>query len=815
MLQEIRHAFRLIVRSPAFTLIAILSLALGIGANAAMFSLADALVLRPLPVTDPNSVMDVSAVHPGTDSGSLTYPDYLDLRKSSKSLDGLVAFQLSTFSMARTKDDVARMRMGMLVSDNFFQVMGVQPVLGRSFLPEETRTTAPEPPVILGHDFWRDQFQSDPQVAGRTVRIAGIDCNVIGVAPEKFTGMDQYVRPSFFIPAAFMQRLTAAEKDPLEDRHTYGWNAEGRLRAGISQATAQSELATLWKALQQEYPGPDRNRNMAVRTQLQARFASDPFDPILATMLMALATLVLLIACANLANLLLTRARGRAREIAVRIALGVSRARLLRQLMIENVVLALIGAVAGLGFGYLGIRFLRNIPIPTDLPIVIAPQLDARVMVVSIIAALVSVIFFGLAPALQSLRTELIPALKSGETSVAGKLKLGGRNVLVAGQVALSIVLLVASGMLLDGVRKMLLSGPGFRTDHLMLMGFDTALVHYKLEQTQTFYRDLAQRAGNLPGVTAVALTSSVPLSPSEVSPRNVVPEGFQLPKGVDADQAFSAAIDEHFLDLLGIPLVSGRGFTPDDKADTPRVAIVNQEFAKRYWPGQDAIGKRFRLDNAQGAWVQVVGVAKTTKYVFLGESPQRFFYLPYRQEKQTAMAILAQTPGDPASLSAPLRDVVRSLDTNLPIFNVRTFSDFYEQRALAPPRMIMQMVGAMGIMGLVLALIGIYGLVSYSVARRTREIGVRIAIGADRSSVLRMVLRQGLMLSLAGIVVGGLASIAVSRLITAGLIGLGSLNLTTFLVVPPAVLVITMAACWFPALKASRIDPIKALRFE
>ncbi|HYX52718.1 MAG TPA: ABC transporter permease, partial [Candidatus Limnocylindrales bacterium] len=376
LLQEIRHAFRLIVRSPGFTIIAILSLALGIGANAAMFSLADALVLRPLPVSDPNSVMDVSAVHPGTDSGSLTYPDYLDLRNSARSLDGLVAFELSTFSMARTKDDVARMRMGMLVSDNFFQVMGVQPVLGRGFLPKETSATAVQPAVILGHDFWRDQFQSDPQVAGRTVRIAGIDCNVIGVAPERFTGMDQYVRPSFFIPAAMMQRLTAAEKDPLKDRNAFGWNAEARLRPGISQATAQSELSTLWKSLQQEYPGPSRNRNMAVRTQLQARFASDPFDPILATMLMALATLVLLIACANLANLLLTRARGRAREIAVRIALGVSRARLLRQLMIENVVLALIGAVAGLGFGYLGIWFLRNIPIPTDLPIVIAPQLD-------------------------------------------------------------------------------------------------------------------------------------------------------------------------------------------------------------------------------------------------------------------------------------------------------------------------------------------------------------------------------------------------------------------------------------------------------
>jgi predicted permease len=814
MLQEIRYAFRMIARSPGFTAIAVLSLALGIGANAAIFSLADALVLRPLPVADPGSVMDISTTRPGQEAGGISYPDYRDLRARAQSFDGLVAFQLSTFSMARTRDEVAHMRMGMLVSDNFFSALGVQPAVGRSFLPEEASVAGGAPTVVLGNDFWNEQFGHDPAVVGRTVRISGMDFNVIGVAPKSFTGMDQYIRPSFFIPLAMSQRVSAAAKDPLEDRNSYSLSAEGRLRKGTSQRTAQSELATLWSSLLKEYPAPDRTRGIAVRTQLQARFASDPFDPILAVMLMALASVVLIIACANVANLLLGRARGRSREIAVRIALGVSRNKLLRQLMMENLVLALLGAVVGLAFAYGGIRFLQTIPIPTDLPVVIHPDLDQRVLVASLLAALVSVLLFGLAPALQSLKTELVSALKSGDSSIAKGRRTLGRNALVIAQIALSMVLLVAAGMLMDGIRKSLIAGPGFRTDHLMIMEFDTALVHYKPEQSQAFYRDLTQRARALPGVTSAALTSAIPFSPGDISARPIVPDGYQFPKGQENEPIFYAAIDEYFLGTMAIPIVSGRAFTANDKADAPRVAIVNEEFARRYWPGQDALGKRFRLDNSQGPMVQVVGVARNAKYVFVGEPATRYFYLPYAQEPRTQMSLLAQTPGDPATLAAPLRDVVRALDLNQPVYNVRTFADFFAARSAAP-RMIMQIVGTMGLMGLVLALIGIYGLVSYSVARRTREIGVRMAIGANMGDVVRMVLRQGFFLSLTGVAIGGLISLAVSRAISAGFIGLGTPNLATFVVVPIAVLAVTMAACWAPARRASRVDPIKALRLE
>ncbi|HEY2168666.1 MAG TPA: ABC transporter permease, partial [Candidatus Angelobacter sp.] len=710
MLQEIRHAFRMIGRSPGFTSIAVLSLALGIVANAAIFSLADALLLRPLPVADPGKVMDISTTQPGKNVGGLSYPDYRDLRAHAKSFDGLVAFELYTFSMARSRDEVAHMRMGILVSDNFFSVLGIQPALGRGFLPDEGSAASGAAPVVLGHDFWNDEFSHDPAVIGRMVRIAGMDFNVIGVAPRSFTGMDQYIRPSFFVPLALKQRVNAAAKDPLEDRHSYPLSVEGRLRKGVSQQTAQSELATLWKALQQGYPGPDRNRNVAVQTQLQARFASEPTDPVLAVMLMALAALVLLIACANVANLLLGRARGRSREIAVRIALGVSRNKLLRQLMIENLVLSLLGTACGLVFAYGGIRFLQTIPIPTDFPVVIAPALDQRVLIVSLLASLVSAFVFGLAPAMQCLKTELVSALKSGDSSAAAGRRTLGRNTLVVGQIALSMVLLVAAGMLLDGFHKMLIAGPGFRTDHLMMMEFDTELVHYKPEQTTAFYRDLTQRACALPGVASVALTSSIPFSPGNVLARSVAPEGYQFPKNQENEQILYALIDENYLGTVAIPLVSGRGFAATDKPDTSRVAIVNEEFARFYWPGQDPVGKRVRLDNAQGPWVQVVGVAKTSKYTFVSENPQRYFYLPYAQEPHSQMALLALTPADPANLAAPLRDVVRALDVNQPIYNVRTLSDFYAGRAAAP-RMIMQIVGAMGLMGLTLALIGIYGL--------------------------------------------------------------------------------------------------------
>jgi predicted permease len=813
MMQQIRQAFRLIGRSPGFTSIAVLSLALGIGANAAIFSLADTLLFRPLPVAHPGSVMALNLDTPGGDLGNFSYPDYRDLQPAAKSFDGIAAFQLSTFSLARSKDEVPQLRAGLEVSANFFSVLGIEPALGRGFLPEET-VKGGAPAVVLAHGFWQDQFNGDSGVLGRTIRISGTDFTIVGVTPQAFTGVDQYVRPSFMVPAALAQQLSGAPKDPVENRNDYSFTLYGRLRKGVSVKQAQAEMVTLWKGLQQQYPADGRNGKMAVRTQLQSRIAQDSVDAILITMLMALVSVVLLIACANVANLLLGRARGRTREIAVRIALGVSRTKLLRQLFAENVVLALLGGLVGLGFAYGGIRFLRTIPVPTDLPIVIAPELDQRVLVFSLIASLLSVLVFGLAPAFQSLKTDVVSALKSSEGNQAGRRRTLGRNALVIAQIALSMVLLVASGMLLDGFRKTLGAGPGFRTDHLMMTEFDTSLVRYSPEKTRTFYRDLIERARELPGVRSATLTATVPFSPTQ-SGREVIPEGYQAPKGQESISLLFGVVDESYFDTMKIPLISGRAFTANDKPDSAPVAIVNQEFAARFWPGQEPIGKRFRLDNGKGKLVQVVGVARNSKYAFIGEPQFRYFYLPYAQEGGTHMVLLTESSGDPALLAAPLREIVRSMDSNQPMYNVRTFGNFYKMRAIDTPLMITQIVVTMGLIGLLLALIGIYGLVSYSVAQRTREIGVRIAIGAGRADVIRMVLRQGLVLAAIGIGVGGALSLIAGKALAAGMIGLGKPNPATFVIVPLAVLLVTMAACWAPAWRASRVDPLRALRAD
>ncbi len=812
--QEIRHTYRMLAKNPGFTAIAALSLALGIGANSAIFSLADALLLRPLPIRDPGAVVTITTNTPDNPYGRVSYANYRDLRDKARSFDGMVAFDYSTWGVATSARDIPQMRMGVVVSGNFFQVFGIDPTLGRAFRPEEGQVPGRDAVVVLAHDFWKDHFASDPNVIGRTIRINGIDFTVVGVAPRRFTGVDQYIRPAMFVPVMMKQRLDASKDDPLEKRSDFGFIVKGRLKPGISRATAQAELVTIWKALQQQYPDANRSRNMAVQTEIESRYKQDPFDAVMVSFLMGLAALVLIIACANVANLLLARARSRSREIAIRLAVGASRLRLLRQLLLESLALALLGGLFGIVFAYGGIRFLQRIQIPTDLPVVIDVQLNDRVLLCSFVAALLSALFFGLAPALQSIRTELVPALKTATEGFAARRRTIGRNVLVAGQVALSMALLVAAGMLIDAFRKTLTLDPGFRTDHLMMMEFDTSLVRYTDDQTRQFYRNLRDRARALPGVRSVAMTCYVPFSPSGYG-KTVVPEGYQFPKGRDSASLGAAIVDEHYFDTMKMAIIRGRGFTADDKAGTRRVAVVNEEFANKYWPKQDPIGKRFRLNDSQGPWVEVVGLTRTNKYYFFAEPPTEFLYLPFAQEPFSRMSLFVETFGDPAAIATPLREVVRAIDSNQPVYNVRTFASFYQQRAISIAMLLTQMVATMGLLGLTLALVGLYGLIAYAVSRRTKEIGIRMAIGASKLQVVQMVLRQGFTLVLAGILVGSVLSFGVARMLAIGLVGLGTPSPVTYVVVPIALLLVTMAACYIPARRASLIDPIRALRYE
>lgn len=818
--QDLRYGCRTLAASPGFTLVAVCSLALGIGANGAAFSWADMLLLRPLPVARPSEVVTVGSTMSveGFSRIGASYPDYIDIRDRSASFDGLVAFTFTTAGLSAAPDALPTLKLGTLVSGNFFSAMGVDPELGRAFRPDENTVPGRDAVVIISHSVWKQQFASDPSVLGRHVQLSGIEFTIVGVAPERFTGMNLFVRSDFYAPLMMWPRLSGDPKvNPLQNRNNRSLTLKGRLKPDVSMAKAQAELSTIGKDLERAYPDTNRNRSLVVRTELQMRVAQSPPDTMLVAMLGTLALAVLFVACANVAGLLTSRAPARAREMAMRLAIGAGRGRLIRQLMTESLLIALAGGVLGLAVAWVGIATFRLIQFPTDLPIVLTFQLDRRVLVFSLIVSTLSALLFGLAPAIHTSRADLTMVLKGGEL-MAGRRRRWGRNVLVVAQVAVSVVLLVLATFMYRGFREQLSSGPGYRTDHLLLMTLDPGLVHYKDDQTRRFFLDLVERAGALPGVKSVALTSSVPMATDGINASNVIPEGYQLPVGKDTLTLFSARIDEHYFTTMHIPIVGGRGLVEQDSTDAPRVAVVNEQYVEHYSPAQDPIGKRFELrEGDEKIWVTIVGVARTTKYLWAAEPPTEFIYLPYRQSFQSQMVLLAESAGDPTMLVTPLRSLIHSMDRTQPIFNVRTMEELYRMRTVTIFNVIIGTIAGMGLMGLVLAIVGLYGLVAYATSRRTREIGIRMAIGASRPSVLRMVLKQGLILAASGLVIGLVAGAGVQRLLEAAFpTGGGSqIDATSLALVAPLVLAATFVATYLPARRAARLDPMRALRYE
>ncbi len=818
--QDVRYGCRTLAGSPAFAVIAVLSLAIGIGANCAIFSFADALLLRPLPVARPGGVFTVGSTTSieafGASSLVSSYRDYVDIRDRGTSFEGLAAFDYLTAGFASDPTSSPKLKLGMLVSGNLLPLMGVEPTIGRGFRPEEDQVPGRDAVVVLGRRLWEEELGSDPAVLGRRVRINGNELTVIGVAPSEFTGLDQYVRSDFFVPLMMSPRLISDPKArSLEARDARHLSIKGRLRPGVTQAAAQAELTTIAADLERAYPDTNKNRRLAVRTELQARMAEDPPDATLIAMLSTLALAVLFVACANVAGLLTSRAPARAREMALRLAIGAGRGRLVRQLVTESLLLAIAGGVAGLGVGYAGMTLFRQVEIPTDLPIAIAFRMDSRALVFSLVVAMASAVLFGLVPAIQATRTDLTAVMRAVDGVAPGRRRRWGRPALVGGQVAVSVVLLVVGLFMYREFQHQLASGPGYRTDHLLLMSFDPSLVRYTDAQSKRFFEQVAERARAVPGVKAVAMTTWVPMS-NDISSETIVPEGFQFSAGKDNATVLSAGIDEYYFDAMGLTILQGRNIRRDDAADAPRVAIVNQQFAQHYWPNQDPIGKRFRAVDRDSPWVQVVGLAKTSKYIFIAEPPTEFVYLPYRQKTPERMVMLAESSIDASSLAAPLREVVRGLDANLPIYNVRTMEALYRMRAIRVFNVLVGTVAAMGLMGLGLAIVGLYGLVAYAVSRRTREIGIRMAIGADRAAVLRMVLRQGLLLAVVGLVVGLAASVGAGALLRAAFpSGNNERDITALLIVIPIVLAVTFLAAYLPARRASRVNPVQALRYE
>jgi predicted permease len=817
--QDVQYGCRMLAANPGFTLVAVLSLALGVGANAAAFSWADALLLRPLTVARPSEVVTVGSAMSieGFSSISTSYREYVDIRDRTTTFDGLVAFSGLTSGMAVTREALPKLTLGLLVSGNFFTVMGIEPELGRNFRPEEDQVPGRDAVVILGHTLWEQQFGADPSILGRQVQLSGIDFTVVGVAPARFTGMNQFVRADFFAPLMMWPRLAGdPAARPLEDRNLRSVTIKGRLKPEVSLASAQTELSVIAKDLERAYPDTNRNRGLIVRTELQTRIAQSPPDATLIAMLTTLALAVLFVACANVAGLLTSRAPARAKEMAMRVAVGAGRGRLIAQLMTESLLIALAGGGLGIAVAYGAVSVFRQIQLPTDLPVALTFQLDRRALVVSLAVAVFSALLFGLAPAIQTSRADLAMIMKGGE-SMIGQRRRWGRNLLVGGQVAVSVVLLVLATFMYRGFLQQIKEGPGYRTDHLLMMTFDPSLVRYADDDTRRFFLQLAERARSAPGVKSVALASSVPMATDGINAANVRPEGFQLPEGRENLSLFSARVDEHYFTTLGIPIVRGRGFREEDSTGAPRVAVVNEQYVQHYLPNEDPIGKRFELrDRGTSTWIEIVGVARTTKYLWLGEPPTEFVYLPYRQHARSEMVLLAESAGDPTSLVAPLRELVQSFDRTMPIYNVRTMDEFYQMRTITIFNVIIGIVFAMGMMGLVLAIVGLYGLMAYATSRRTREIGIRMAIGAGRTTVLRMVLRQGLVLAVAGLVVGLFAGAGAEQLLQSAFpSGERRVELMAYVVVAPIVLAATFIATYLPARRAARLDPMKALRYE
>jgi macrolide transport system ATP-binding/permease protein len=810
---DIRYSIRTLGRQPAFVSIAVLSLALAIGANSAMFSFADAMLLRPLPIKNPAAVFDVSSATPDNPIDGMSFPDYRDLRDKSRSLSGLAAYRLTSLGVSANPAAPAQIRFANLVSDNFFSVMGVRPALGRAFLPEEANRSS-QPVAMVSYEFWRQNYAGELSAVGSHLRVNGMVFTVIGVTPASFTGLDRFVRPSIFVPLAMGQRLDGEATDPLEERGSHDLIVKGRLSAGASKESAQAELSTIAAALEQEYGKTNRNRRLAVRTELERRILESPQLLALTKMLMGLVALILIIACSNVANLLLARARARSREIAIRMSIGAARSRVVRQLMTESLLVAMAGCVAGLFVAYGGILLLQTLSVPSDPPFVLGVQMDWRVAEFSLLVALGSCLFFGLAPAWQTARADFVSALKAGGDGASGKGRTFGRDVLVMGQIALAMVVMIAAGMFLAGFRNMLALPAEFRTDHLISMDTAPAVLHYSPEQTKAFYRRLVNSVQSMPGVAAVAMTESLPLSPSQTVV-SVVPEGYQFPKGREKTIEFGAAVDAGYFNILRVEITRGRAFTDHDRAGSRPVAIVNQEFAKTYWPNQEPIGKRIRLDSVDGPAAEIVGVAKTGHYLAVNEAPAPFVYLPYQQNPRQRMTLVVQSMGDAGLLAKPLRDAVGSIDANVPVFNLRAVATLYESRVTDTWLQFFQMVGTMGFIGLALATTGLYGLISYTVSRRVKEFGIRVAVGARRRDVVWLVERRGLILSGLGIAIGGALSMAAAPILAADFPGLGVSSPAVYVLVPLALLMVSAVASYVPARRAAGLDPLRALRNE
>lgn len=800
----------MVLKSPLFTAIVVLTLALGIGLNTAVYAAVEALILRPLPgTTAPNELVQVYRTYPGgQDYGSNSLPHYLDIRRGAEDVFSGTAIW-GFIDLNVTAAGRPQRIFGQIVSANFFSVLGAAPAQGRFFADDEDEGRGAHPVAVLSDAGWKGAFGGDPAIVGKDVILNGQNYRIIGIARPGFTGVMSMVTPVLWVPLVQIDLLRQRPMSSFENRGNNFMSVIARVRPGVSTEQVRLRLTAINDELRVRFPDIYERTGINVVPQADAGFHPTMRNAQvgLSAVVMAVVSILLLIACVNVANLFLARARDRAREMAIRLALGAKRGALIRQLMVESLLFSLIAGGVGLLLAVWVIGLANRISIPMDIVFQPDLRLNAPVLLFALGVSLATGVLFGLVPALQATRPSLIPALK-GEAAAGGSRSRIVRGLIVA-QMALSIILLVCAGLFLKNLQSATAIDKGFVGDGLVLAEFDPSLQGYDRARTLEFYRRLTERVRVHPQVQEVGLVDNVPLGFSNSD------RGVEIPGYVAAENErmniHYASVDPGYFAAMGIPIRSGRGFTAEDDSAAVRRLVVNERFVQRFWPDQDAIG---RTVLTAGREFTVIGVVPTGKYGTLGEAPVAYMYFALPQVFSSGMNIVVKTAGDPASFMPVLRNEVAALDANLPVANLRTMES-HLGIALLPARITGLVLGVFGILGLVLASVGMYGVMAYSVAQRTREIGIRMAIGAAAQDVVSLIMRQGLKLVAIGVVLGLAGAVGASVLLRTVLYGEQGLDVVTFTVVPLVLLGVAALATWAPARRAAQVDPAITLRAD
>ena len=807
--RNLQYSLRTLRKRPGFTLTVVITLALGIGANATIFTWIKAVLLEPLPgIEQPERLVEVWGATRNNSALSLSYLDYLDYRDRNVVFSGLAAHQVQPLNLGR--GGKPERVWGAVVSGNYFNVLGVKALIGRTFLPEEDRTPNSHPVAVIGYGLWQRDFGADPKVIGRTITLNEHDFTIIGVTPKEFGSPFAGIALDAWTPV-MMKDYVALPHFSLTDRGSRWLMVMGRLKPGVTVVQAQANIAAIARQLERTYRQTNDQMGAAVYLLSQSPFSLKRSMQSALAVLMAAVAIVLLIACANIANLLLARAASRRKEIAVRLALGSTRWRMLGQMLTESFVLASCGAAVGLTLAFWTARSLPAFLPPYGIQVSFDTRPDVVVLAFTLGLTVITTVLFGLAPARQASKPDLVAALKDNAAALGqGRRKFPLQHALVISQMALSTVALISAGLFVRSLREAYEADPGFDPHRVLLASFDPFLSGHDDNHGREFYRRLIERVRTLPGVQSVTLARRLPLTLSGIAFANVVIDGYTPAKDEDMHLNYETVGPDYFR-TMRIPLVQGRDFDERDNEHARGVVVINETMARRYWTGGDALGRRIKLDKS---WLQIVGIAKDVKNRTLNEALQPFLYVPFLQDYRSNMILVARTVIEPKTMFHAVRAETAALDPKIPMFDAKTFEE-HIGLSLFLQRMAATILSIFGLLALSLAAVGVYGVMAYAVSQRTRELGIRISIGASRSDVLKLILGQGLTLSVVGLIGGLVTALVVTRFSAHLLYGVSSADPVTFTVIALLLLGVAVVSGYFPARRATRIDPVVALRME